>query len=88
MQITSLSGVQADLDAAVAKSQTAPLHIQNSSGVDVAIMLSPDLYSFLLKPAPEGVRPLVAALYKQSIAKHGQVYRALAKYEREHREEE
>jgi len=51
-------------------------------------MLSPSLYALLLEPALEGMRPIVAALYKQSIARRGQVYEALAKYERDHPEKD
>lgn len=76
---------QAEFDEVIASVQNDPIRVQEN-GSDVAIILSPDLYDFLLKEPPASVNPRIAALFKRSMVERRQVYRALAKYEAEHPE--
>lgn len=59
--------------------RTEPVHVQKN-GRDVAVVISPEEFARLqeatVKPA---VNPLVAKLHKESHARWGKVYEALAK---------
>jgi prevent-host-death family protein len=59
--------------------QAEPVHVQKN-GRDVAVVVSPEEYARLnatiAKPA---VNPLVERLHKESVARWGKVYEALAK---------
>ena len=59
--------------------QAGPVHVQKN-GRDVGIMLSPEQYAALQfdASAPK-VNPLVQKLHKNSLARWGKVYEALAK---------
>ena len=70
----------------IALGETSPLRLQRD-GRDVAIVLPSNLYEMLLKPEPETVRPVVAALLRRTLIEGADVFRALAWYEREHPDE-
>lgn len=54
------------------------MHIE-SKGKDVAVLLSPEQYAALAGPAAPLPRAELERLMAASIARHGSVYRALAK---------
>ena len=83
MKSISVEDIKAGFDEVITGVQDDPVRVQ-ADGRDVAIILSPDLYAFLLKEPPADVRSRVAALYKRSVVERGRLYRALAKYESEH----
>ena len=85
MRTISVETIKAEFDEVIASLEDNPTRIQ-VDGRDVAIILSPDLYDFLLTAPPASVNPVIAALFKRSVVERGQVYRALAKYEAEHPE--
>ena len=87
MRTISVEDMKAGFDDVIAGVHDDPVRVQED-GRDVAIILSPDLYDFLLKEPPVSVNPRIAALFKRSVMERGQVYRALAKYEAEHPESE
>jgi hypothetical protein len=87
MRTISVETIKAEFDEVIASLEDNPTRVQED-GRDVAILLSPDLYDFLLTAPPVSVNPVVAALFKRSVVERGRVYRALAKYETEHPESE
>lgn len=59
--------------------RTEPVHIQKN-GRDVGIVLSPEEYSRLRQDAAKpAVNPLIVKLHRESHARWGKVYEALAK---------
>lgn len=71
-----------DFDRAVAATSEGPVYIE-SEGKDVAVLLSPEQYAALAVGAARIARPELERLMAASIARHGSVYQALARWEAE-----
>lgn len=62
-----------------------PVHIVRN-GEELAVVLSVQRYAELVARQTRKVNPVVETLLQRSIERHGELYQALAKYEREHPE--
>lgn len=58
--------------------EDGPVAIQHD-GEDVAIVLTPDLFSALTEPFPANVNPRVVSLLRKSLVERWQVYKALSR---------
>ena len=87
MRTISVETIQAEFDDVIAAVQDDPVRVQED-GRDVAIILPPNLYEFLLKEPPPSLNPKIAALFKRSVVEWHRVYQALAQYEAKHPESE
>jgi len=86
MRTIDLDTTELDPAEIITQGEASPLRLQRK-GVDVGVLLPTSLYESLLRPDPEGMRPIVASLTRRTIVERADVFRKLAKYERDHPED-
>lgn len=71
-----------EFDRVLAATSEGPVYIE-SEGKDVAVLLSPEQYAALAAHAAPMPRTELERIMAASIARHGSVYQALARWEAE-----